>query len=236
DIQVKYQLGEFKELAKEAGNFCEGILMALWYLNSKKEFPTGISHFKTDSDELMQNKLVDENTATKDEIIRDEIIRVIIPRVLYSLFTLRNKKQAAHLRGIEIDQFDALYLIQGCSWALAELLWLCSMTTDKQALELIQNVIEIPSPRLEVFDEEEVLDVSGITPELGLLYIICRNENTMKQSQAIGILARSFRMGRKKTYEIRDDAIADGLIHRTEKNILHIRAKGKSLLKTEIKP
>ncbi len=77
-----------------------------------------------------------ENTANKPEVFR-----IVMPRILFSMYCLRNKRGAVHLSNIDPNEIDATVLVQQVKWFLAEIVRLTSNLSFDDTSELIKQII-----------------------------------------------------------------------------------------------
>ena len=76
-----------------------------------------------------------------------EEYRIIIPRVLYSMYCIRNKRGMIHINNINPNRVDALYLINSSKWILSEIIRLTSnidfeIATEEEIKQAKSNCIE----------------------------------------------------------------------------------------------
>ena len=231
-IQTSFQLHDYKKVGTEAGAFCEGILMALWTLYNNSTHSISGVNFDKKCNKLMNKEGYESNSSMPMEendrnIIRDESIRVYIPRALLSIYTIRSKRQVAHLRGIEIDYLDALMIVQGTSWVLTEILSLISEIPDEETLNLLQNVGRMHLPIVEWIEDEIVLRKDNISIEEGLLLIITASGGRINHTEAVSILKQNYpKASQRAIYSARDNVIENEWVHRTQSNVLSLRKKG----------
>lgn len=72
---------------------------------------------------------------------KPEIFRVIMPRILFGMYCLRNKRGAIHLSNIDPNEIDATVLIQQTKWLLAEIVRINSSLSFDETIELIKQII-----------------------------------------------------------------------------------------------
>lgn len=72
---------------------------------------------------------------------KEENIRIIIPRVLYSMYCIRNKRGAIHKNDISPNKMDANILLYDAKWILAELFRICSKLSIEESQEIIDSII-----------------------------------------------------------------------------------------------
>lgn len=76
----------------------------------------------------------------------NEEYRIIIPRVLYSMYCIRNKRGMIHINNINPNRMDALYLINSSKWILAELIRITSNIDFEIAMEIIDEILHKTIP------------------------------------------------------------------------------------------
>lgn len=72
----------------------------------------------------------------------DETYRILIPRALYSMYCIRNKRGVGHISTISPNKLDATYILYSAKWVLSELIRISSSTSPSEAQLLADQVIE----------------------------------------------------------------------------------------------
>lgn len=72
----------------------------------------------------------------------DESYRILIPRTLYSMNCLRNKRGMIHKNHITPNKMDATLLLNNMKWIIAELVRLNSTLSFDETINLINSIIE----------------------------------------------------------------------------------------------
>lgn len=73
---------------------------------------------------------------------QNESYRIIIPRVLFAMNTIRNKRGTIHVSYISPNKIDASLQLGSMKWILAELIRLNSDTSSTEAEELINSIVQ----------------------------------------------------------------------------------------------
>lgn len=77
----------------------------------------------------------------------NESYRILIPRTLYSIYTIRNKRGVGHLGLVKPNLIDATLIFQAVKWILAELVRLNSevdiIETNKLITQITQRQLDI---------------------------------------------------------------------------------------------
>lgn len=68
--------------------------------------------------------------------------RIIIPRVLYSMYCIRNKRGSIHVSNIASSEMDATLLLNNMKWILAEFFRLSNHLEIDRAYKVINCITE----------------------------------------------------------------------------------------------
>ncbi|WP_264843931.1 hypothetical protein [Caldinitratiruptor microaerophilus] len=72
----------------------------------------------------------------------DVSFRIHLPRALWSVYNLRNKRGVGHLSPVNPNFMDATYILGSCSWVLAELIRLSSGSSPAQCQQLVDSLVQ----------------------------------------------------------------------------------------------
>jgi hypothetical protein len=72
----------------------------------------------------------------------DESLRMLIPRVLKSIFNIRNKRGIGHLGTISANEMDSTLIIYNVKWVLAEFVRLATGTNPSATQQMIDSIVE----------------------------------------------------------------------------------------------
>lgn len=72
---------------------------------------------------------------------KEENIKIIIPRILYSMHCIRNKRGAIHKNEISPNKMDATILLYDAKWILAEMFRICSKLSIPESQKIIDSII-----------------------------------------------------------------------------------------------
>jgi hypothetical protein len=72
----------------------------------------------------------------------DEAFRILMPRVLFSIYCIRNKRGVGHISLISPNKLDATYILNSTKWVLAEFVRLASSSNPDEAHELTNYILE----------------------------------------------------------------------------------------------
>lgn len=163
EIKQNLLLRRFKSGELEGGFFVEAVRRILEYALHSKEV-TLVEQLPTLSDNEMRRY---ENAKS------DDAFRLHIPRVLRSIYSLRNKRGVAHLGPVSANLIDCTYVAAACDWVLAEIIRQVAQIPPTECQELIDGLVQRKIPVIFQLGEiQRVLDTNLITRDeiLVLLY------------------------------------------------------------------
>lgn len=136
DIVEHYVLRKWKSAGLDAGHFVEAArrFLELKLFGSATPISKALSQFN----EATLKKYADASG--------DEAYRILIPRTLWALFALRNKRSIGHLGAVPASELDAALLLNGAKWVLAEIIRLESNLTVDETRQLVADVIARQQP------------------------------------------------------------------------------------------
>ena len=144
----------------------------------------------------------------------DEILTLAIPTVAKSVYTLRNKKNVAHVKTIDPDFVDSIYCVTACDWILSELVLLFLKKDEKESYELICSMLEKKIPLIEEFENGTIVilrkDLSKSSEILLALY------HHYPKRISNSDLKKMLRIPSKSLYVYLKRLEEQKLIHRTE--------------------
>lgn len=72
----------------------------------------------------------------------DEAFRILMPRILFSVYCIRNKRGVGHISSISPNKLDATYILNSTKWVLAELVRIAIAANPDEAHELTSAILE----------------------------------------------------------------------------------------------
>lgn len=104
-------------------------------------------------DDIKTEKVIIELEKMKKTTSTDVILTLVIPRVVRSLHSIRNKKDVAHVKSIDPDYFDIHYCETTCDWILSQLICFIYGADSTEAKEIITSICEKKIPWIEEFED-----------------------------------------------------------------------------------
>jgi hypothetical protein len=142
-----------------AGLFSEHVLCALVF-DATGSVPKEIKNFSE------AVKLVEKSS------INSEALRLLIPRILgSSVYDLRSKRGAVHVKGVDPQKRDAVLAVTASSWALAELLAEYGNVVGSQLDTVIASLMRRKLPLIEHINGDAVV-TADVPTHLEALLII----------------------------------------------------------------
>jgi hypothetical protein len=110
-----------------------------------------------DINNLEFNRLFEEIRKYPKITAEDVILTLAIPRVAESVYTIRSKKDVAHVKTIDPSFIDSSYCISACDWMFSELALLFLKASPNEAQELINSVLKKKVPTIEEFEDGSIV-------------------------------------------------------------------------------
>jgi len=121
----------------------------------------------------------DQELKRYEQLQGDESLRILIPRVLKSIYNLRNKRGVGHLGEVSPNEMDATLILYSAKWVLAEFVRLASKVDPEKAQQAVDAIIE---RRLDIIwkdgDKARVLVTTMNAREQILLLLYDKNGQT----------------------------------------------------------
>jgi hypothetical protein len=132
EVESNYRLGKWKPSELDAGHFVESVRRILEFelLNNYTPFSKSIDKFN-------------ETALSKYENAKgNESFRILIPRVLYSVYCIRNKRGVGHVSEVPPNEIDATYILYSVKWVLAEIIRIVSKVSIEEVKILLSKIVE----------------------------------------------------------------------------------------------
>ena len=110
-----------------------------------------------DVNKIRFNKLFEEITKYPKPSAEDVILTLAIPRVAESIYTIRSKKDVAHVKTIDPNFIDSSYCASACDWMLSELVLLFFKADPDEASELVNSLLKKKVPTVEEFEDKTIV-------------------------------------------------------------------------------
>lgn len=148
EAKKRYHLGDHRPTQVEGGRFAEAALRILEHALFGVSTPVG-----TTLPNFNAARLAKFESATSPF----ESLRIHVPRALFSIYAIRNKRDAAHLAdGISANLQDATYVVGVLDWVLAEFVRIYHQVTPDVAQAIIDNLVKREVPVIEEIDGQPV--------------------------------------------------------------------------------
>lgn len=148
----EYRKENWKFCAIEAGQFVESARRMIHYKLTGESVPL---------DKEMSEKFTNKQLLfwENKESIYPEEYRIIIPRNIYAMYCIRNKRGAAHLTMIDPNKMDASLLINNSKWVLSEFFRLSSKKPFDETIDIVESIMNRDSSLIwNIGDTARVLD------------------------------------------------------------------------------
>lgn len=132
EVEQNYRLEKWKPSEIDAGHFVEATRRLIEHelFGSYTAFDKSIGVFN----QGVLNKY--------ESAAGDEVYRIIIPRMLYATYCIRNKRGVGHISTISPNKMDASFILSSTKWVLAELIRIAGTSSPDKAQQLLNQVID----------------------------------------------------------------------------------------------
>jgi len=133
EIEENYALGKWKASELDAGHFVEAVRRIIEFdLNAGRYTPIGQQLPKFSEAVLKQY----------EQASGDEAFRILIPRVLYGVYGIRNKRGVGHIGPVSPNKMDSTLILHNAKWALAEIVRIVSGLSPAETQRLVDEIVE----------------------------------------------------------------------------------------------
>lgn len=132
EVEDNYRLEKWKPSELDAGHFVEAVRRLIEHelLGSYTPFSKSMGSFG----QTVLNRL--------ESASGDESLRILIPRTLFTMYCVRNKRGVGHISTISPNKMNATLILSSAKWVLAELIRLAGASNPDQAAVLVEQVIQ----------------------------------------------------------------------------------------------
>lgn len=132
EIESNYALRKWKASELDAGHFVEAVRRIIEFelFGSFTPLSNKIENF---SDGVMKRY---------EQAPGDESFRLLIPRILKSVYNIRNKRGVGHISTVSPNEMDSTYILYSVKWVIAEIVRLTSNLSIEETQKLIDDIVE----------------------------------------------------------------------------------------------
>jgi hypothetical protein len=131
EVEQNYRLEKWKTSELDAGHFVEAVRRLI-----EHELTQSFTSFSSELGSFSPQVL------TKFENGRGpEELRILVPRVLYAMYCIRNKRGVGHLAAVSPNKLDATFILHSAKWVLGELLRLSGSNSPDEAKILVDEAL-----------------------------------------------------------------------------------------------
>jgi hypothetical protein len=171
----------------------------------------------------IKNALQTVNLIEQDASL-DEALRFIVPRAAYgAMYTLRTKRNAVHVKGIDPQPIDASLCVQTASWSIAELLRLFHTDDPILIADTMAGLTRNSLPYVEKIEQETIV-TGNVSCEVELLLLLANWKATGADRRLLG---ESSKFKPSSVTGALDKLQRRKFVHRSGKGIFHITGTGE---------
>ncbi|WP_232203031.1 hypothetical protein [Nitrosopumilus sp. SJ] len=122
----------------------------------------------------------------------DEILLLAVPHAAKTIYTIRNKKKGAHVKAIDPDYVDSLFVTSLSDYILSQFVLLKCKGTQNDVANLIQNIIEKKIPLVEEFEDGTIIIHRKLKNPDQILITLYVKGKRMTKNELISTLQMSY--------------------------------------------
>lgn len=131
EVEQNYRLEKWKTSELDAGHFVEAVRRLI-----EHELQGSYTPFSTALGAFSQSVLTKYESCSGGEEYR-----ILIPRVLYAMYCVRNKRGVGHIASVVPNKLDATFILHSSKWVLAELVRLSASALPEEAKILVDQIL-----------------------------------------------------------------------------------------------
>ena len=149
ELKESFYLGKHKPAELEGGHFAELVLRILkWAMggvSGQAYTPLGKQLTRVD----LEVKRLEGLAGTYSKSIR-----VHIPRVVLSMYDIRNGRGVGHPSGeVDPNLADATFVATAADWVLAEMIWIYHALSLNEAQAIVDGLVQRKAPLVQMFGD-----------------------------------------------------------------------------------
>jgi len=212
-FKYSYYRHDLTKCGIHAGRFCELTICLI----SSEELGQDI-----DFNNIRFNQSIEMLVNSTKDSAKDDLLKLIIPRILRSIYTLRNKKKIAHIKDFNPQSIDIKYINIALDWVISQLLFIYCNVSDIRIIETLEKISFKDFSKVERFENGEILFEDDISLPNQILYSLIEfyNKKRVSKEYIIRVLAI-----KNKNY------FSTALQRLKERKLVHICEDGITLTK-----
>ena len=212
EIESNFALRKWKASELDAGHFVEAARRIIDHALTGSHIPIGSKLADFSDVELRRY----------EQQKGDESYRMLIPRILKSVYNIRNKRGVGHLGAVSPNEMDATYIMYSTKWVLAEIVRLSSGLSATETQKAIDAIVE---RRLSVLWKHEGIArvlASGLTAREQVLILLYDESPQPESKLQAAVEYRKLTNFRKILGRLHDERLIEYRLGETA----HITPKG----------
>ena len=141
--KMKQLSGDWGDCLVHCGKFAE-LTMAIIKMNYDK---------KVDKNKIKFDVLYNDFIKRSKPSPEDEILLLAVPNAAKAMYTIRNKKKAAHFKEINPDFIDSSIASEICDWILSQFILIKCRSSPGETAKFVNSLVERTIPLIEEFED-----------------------------------------------------------------------------------
>ncbi len=182
EIKLSFIIEDISKIGLHSGRFCELISSLICNVELNQIDNLNKIDF---------NKNIDNLINSQKHKASEEITRLMIPRILRSIYTIRNKKKIAHIKDFNPQKIDMKFINTAVDWILSHILLIYCDVQNNEVINFLEAISYEDFKNVERFEDGEVLFVGkNITLSQKILFVLLDkyNQGRIQRNEMFKIL------------------------------------------------
>lgn len=165
EVEKNFNLNSWKTSSLDSGHFVEAVrrFIELKLFGQYTPINKALPNFNDKCLQSYQNKQGDES------------YRIHIPRLLFTIYGIRNKRGIGHISNLKPNKIDSTLILSSCKWVLAEIVRLNSQYEIEETEVLIDEIIQRNIEGIWKVGETTRILKDGLNLKEKILYLLYNN-------------------------------------------------------------
>lgn len=148
EIKKSFNIEDISKIGIHSGRFCEATSSLICGAELKQI---------DDLNKINFNKNIETLINSPKSSANEEITRLMIPRILRSIYTIRSKKEIAHIKDFNPQKIDMKLINTSVDWILSQILLIYCNVQNIEVIKFLESISYEDYKNIERFENGEIL-------------------------------------------------------------------------------
>lgn len=212
EVEKNFFFRSWKTSELDSGHFVEAARRFIDYRLTKSYVPIGKTLTTFNNAELSR----------LEKLTGSESYRLHIPRLLFAIYGLRNKRGVGHLGLISPNYMDATLIVASCKWVLGEFLRSESTLSFDETSAIVEAIVDRPISGIWEVGGHKRIMIDGLSVRDQILFLLLAESPQLADDLRKNIGYENHAYFMRTLRKLHDER----LIELSDKNVCHLSPKG----------